>query len=83
MSIMFSADQLATRMAYEETSGCAGLLLYVGEAFPNQQNREGSRVWRIRRIYYDDCNRQTAVLYANNSKEFQFSWTLRETYNYE
>jgi len=82
-SIIWSADQFALRMAYETTSGCEGKLLYIGEAFPGNQNRENRNIWRIRKIYYDECGREIAVLYANNSKEFVFKWSDRETYNYE
>ena len=78
-----SVDQLATRISYQPLSSCSGLELYIGEAWPADQNKPGLPRWRIKKIIYDDeCGRMVAMLWAEDSAAFDKVWNSRESYSY-
>lgn len=75
-----STDQYSQRIAlvagetYEE---------YIGECHPKNQHLQANLVWRIRKIQYDVNWNVVSINWAERSKDFNFSWALRATYNYD
>jgi len=74
-----STDQYAQRIAYVEGEDYEE---YIGECHPRNQHLQANLVWRIRKITYDGTNRVVSITWADRSKDFNFSWALRATYNY-
>lgn len=73
-----STDQYSQRISY--TVG--GLPEYIGECHPKNQHLTANSVWRIKKIVYDVNDNAVSINWADRSKNFNFQWTQRATYNY-
>ena len=74
-----STDQYAQRIAYVAGQDYEE---YIGECHAKNQHLTGA-VYRIKKITYDVTWRVTAITWANRSIDFNFTWSLRATYNYD
>ncbi len=75
---------LSTDQYSQEIANVAGETYpeYIGECHPKNQHLPANSVWRIKKILYNLDWTVASVRWADRSKNFNFQWTQRATYNY-